>query len=85
MSTTGFFHTSFRGKFEHSVDLGLFAEWKQNFKPLKHPIWNGVDCFSVDDERYYDMRFVNDRTGLTPGKILKRFDGLRNGNSAGVR
>ena len=48
------------------INWSVNPHWKPNFKPRTHPIWNGVDPFSVDDEWYYHMRFVKDRTGLTP-------------------
>jgi len=71
------------------LNWSVNPHWKPNFKPRKHPIWNGVDPFSVDDEWYYHMRFVNDRTGLTPiltdlppVETLKRPDGMRSGNPA---
>jgi len=71
------------------LNWSVNPHWKPNFKPRKHPIWNGVEPFSVDDEWYYHMRFVNDRTGLTPiltdlppAETLKRPDGLRSGNPA---
>ena len=48
------------------LNWSVNPHWKPNFKPRKHPIWNGVQPFSVDDEWYYHMRFVEDRTGFTP-------------------
>ena len=69
------------------LNWSVNPHWKPNFKPRKHPIWNGVQPFSVDDEWYYHMRFVEDRTGLTPiltdvppMETLKRPDGMRSGN-----
>ena len=71
------------------TDWSVNPHWKPNFKPRKHPIWNGVQPFSVDDEWYYHMRFVEDRTGFTPiltdvppMETLKRPDGIRSGNPA---
>jgi len=41
--------------------------WTPNFKKFpKHPITCGVEPFSVRDEWYYHMRFVNDLKGFTP-------------------
>ena len=64
------------------LNWSVNPHWKPNFKPHTHPIWNGVQPFSVDDEWYYHMRFVNNRTGLTPiltdlppAETLKRPDG----------
>ena len=69
------------------LNWSVNPHWKPNFKLRKHPIWNGVQPFSVDDEWYYHMRFVEDRTGLTPiltdvppMETLKRPDGMRSGN-----
>ena len=71
------------------LNWSVNPHWKPNFKPRKHPIWNGVQPFSVDDEWYFHMRFVKDQTGLTPiltdlppPETLKRPDGLRSGNPA---
>jgi len=71
------------------LNWSVNPHWKPNFKPRKHPIWNGVQPFSVDDEWYYHMRFVEDRTGFTPiltdvppMETLKRPDGMRSGNPA---
>ena len=71
------------------LNWSVNPHWKPNFKPRPHPIWNGVQPFSVDDEWYYHMRFVEDRTGFTPiltdvppMETLKRPDGMRSGNPA---
>lgn len=41
--------------------------WKPEFKDLpKHPTTRGVQPFSVQDEWYYHMRFVDDMIGVTP-------------------
>ena len=71
------------------LNWSVNPHWKPNFKPRKHPIWNGVQPFSVDDEWYYHMRFVEDRTGFTPiltdvppMETLRRPDGIRSGNPA---
>jgi len=69
------------------LNWSVNPHWKPNFKPRKHAIWNGVQPFSVDDEWYYHMRFIEDRTGFTPiltdvppMETLKRPDGMRSGN-----
>ena len=54
-----------------------------------HPITNGVREFSVDDEWYYHMRFVDRMKGVTPilsdlppPETLRPPDGERSGNEA---
>ena len=69
------------------LDWSVNPHWTANFKPQEHEIWNGVKSFKVNDEWYYHMRFVKDRTGLTPiltdlpgPETLKRPNGPRSGN-----
>jgi len=69
------------------LDWSVNPHWTADFKPQKHEIWNGVKRFKVNDEWYYHMRFVKDRTGLTPiltdlpgPETLKRPNGPRSGN-----
>jgi type 1 glutamine amidotransferase len=71
------------------LNWSVNPHWTPNFKAQKHPIWNGVKPFSVNDEWYYHMRFVKDLKGVTPiltdvplTKTLKRPDGARSGNLA---
>ena len=71
------------------LNWSVNPHWTPNFKVQKHPIWNGVKPFSVNDEWYYHMRFVKDLKGVTPiltdvplTKTLKRPDGARSGNPA---
>ncbi len=40
--------------------------WKPEMIIGKHPITNGVKPFSIVDEWYYHMRFVDGMTGVTP-------------------
>ena len=41
--------------------------WKPDINIIgKHPTANGVKPFSVVDEWYYHMRFVDGMTGVTP-------------------
>ncbi|MEN3943005.1 ThuA domain-containing protein [Prosthecobacter sp. SYSU 5D2] len=62
--------------------------WTPHFKSFPdHPIANGVQPFSLNDEWYYHMRFVPDLKGVTPilsdvpgPETLTRPDGLRSGN-----
>ena len=69
------------------LNWSVNPHWTPNFKAQKHPIWNGVKPFSVNDEWYYHMRFVKDLKGVTPiltdvppAQTLKRPDGARSGN-----
>ena len=71
------------------LNWSVNPHWTANFKPVKHPIWNGVKPFSVHDEWYYHMRFVEGLKGVTPilsdlppASTLKRRDGPRSGNPA---
>ena len=71
------------------LNWSVNPHWTPNFKAQKHPIWNGVKPFSVNDEWYYHMRFVKDLKGVTPiltdvplTKTLRRPDGARSGNPA---
>lgn len=41
--------------------------WQATYTTLPaHPVASGVDPFSVNDEWYYDMRWTDARTGVTP-------------------
>ncbi len=69
------------------LDWSVNPHWTADFKPRKHEIWNGVKPFKVNDEWYYHMRFVKDRSGLTPiltdlpgPETLRRPNGPRSGN-----
>ncbi len=70
------------------LDWSVNPHWTANFKELpKHPICNGVRPFSVNDEWYYHMRFVDGLKGVTPilsdlpgPETLRRKDGARSGN-----
>lgn len=70
------------------LDWSVNPHWKPQFKDFpEHPICNGVQPFSVDDEWYYHMRFQRDDPGLTPilsdlppAETLRRPDGPRSGN-----
>ena len=62
--------------------------WTAHFKKFpSHPIANGVQPFSVNDEWYYHMRFRENMEGVTPilsdlppNETLKRPDGAHSGN-----
>ncbi|MCH2209047.1 MAG: ThuA domain-containing protein [Lentisphaerales bacterium] len=70
------------------LDWSVNPHWTANFKDFPdHPICNGVEPFSVNDEWYYHMRFREDDKGLTPilfdvppASTLVRKDGPRSGN-----
>ena len=69
------------------LDWSVNPHWTPKFKRQEHEIWNGVKPFSVNDEWYYHMRFVEDREGLSPiltdvpgPETLKRANGPRSGN-----
>lgn len=61
--------------------------WTPSFKPVPHPIWNGVKPFSIRDEWYFHMRFGENLKNVTPilsdlppPSTLRRKDGPREGN-----
>jgi trehalose utilization protein len=70
------------------LDWSVNPHWTANFKDFPaHPICNGVKPFSVNDEWYYHMRFVEGLKGVTPilsdlpgPETLRRKDGARSGN-----
>ena len=72
------------------LDWSVNPHWTPHFKDFPdHPISNGVQPFSVNDEWYYHMRFVDEMKGVTPIlsdlpplETLGRRDGPRSGNPA---
>lgn len=72
------------------LDWSVNPHWTPKFEHFPdHPIARGVNPFSVNDEWYYHMRFVEDDPGLTPilsdlpgPETLRRKDGPRSGNPA---
>jgi len=64
--------------------------WNAEFKTLpRHPTTRGVKPFTILDEWYFNMRFVEDRKGLTPilvavpdDSTVERPDGHHSGNPA---
>ena len=70
------------------LDWSVNPHWTPNFRDFpEHPICNGVKPFSVNDEWYYHMRFVDKLKGVTPilsdvppPETLRRPDGPRSGN-----
>ncbi len=85
-----------KGSLEFKNWLGGYFEqywsvnphWEANFKELpKHPISNGVQPFSTNDEWYYHMRFregmqrvIPILTDLPPEATTQRGDGSHGGN-----
>ncbi len=72
------------------LDWSVNPHWTPKFRDFPdHPICNGVKPFSVNDEWYYHMRFVDGLKGVTPIlsdlpglETLRRTDGPRSGNPA---
>ena len=76
------------GYYEHMYSCNPM--WSPEFKEFpKHPIANGVQPFSVEDEWYFNMRFVDDVPGnksvnagdlkFTPILVAAPSDDVRNG------
>ena len=72
------------------LDWSVNPHWTAQFTDFPdHPIGNGVQPFSLNDEWYYHMRFVDKMKGVTPIltdlpplDTLRRKDGPRSGNPA---
>ena len=72
------------------LNWSVNPHWTPDFKSFpEHPVANGVRPFSLNDEWYYHMRFVEGMKGVTPilsalpgPETLKRPDGARSGNPA---
>ena len=72
------------------LDWSVNPHWSPRFSNFPdHPICNGVQPFSINDEWYYHMRFVEGMKGVTPIlsdvpplETLRRQDGARSGNPA---
>jgi trehalose utilization protein len=70
------------------LNWSVNPHWTPKFKDFpNHPIAHGVKPFSVNDEWYYHMRFVEGMKGVTPilsdlppPETLIRPDGERSGN-----
>ena len=70
------------------LDWSVNPHWAPKFSDFpNHPICRGLKPFSVDDEWYYHMRFVDKMQGVTPilfdlppPHTLRRPDGPRSGN-----
>jgi type 1 glutamine amidotransferase len=51
----------------YEPDYSINPHWDAEIRSLpKHPITNGVKPFTLNDEWYYGMRFLEDRKGVTP-------------------
>jgi type 1 glutamine amidotransferase len=78
------------GAFE--INRSVNPHWDADFKELpKHPITNGVKPFKIRDEWYFNMRFRDSMSGVTPiltaippASTMSRADGAHEGNP-GVR
>ena len=74
------------GYFE--TDWSVNPHWTADFKELpKHPISNGVQPFSTNDEWYFHMRFKDNMAGvqpilsaIAPESTMNRGDGPHSGN-----
>jgi type 1 glutamine amidotransferase len=54
----------------YETGFSINPHWKADFKSLpEHPITRGVKPFQIQDEWYFNIRFVPDATGVVP--ILK--------------
>ena len=70
------------------LDWSVNPRWTPHFADFSdHPIANGLKPFSLHDEWFYHMRFVDDMRGVTsilaavpPLEMLSRPDGERSGN-----
>lgn len=74
------------GAFE--IHWSVNPHWDAQFKSLpSHPVTRGVKPFTIRDEWYFNMRFVDNRKGLTPilvavpdASTTSRPDGHHSGN-----
>ncbi|MBH54001.1 MAG: hypothetical protein CMI18_06605 [Opitutaceae bacterium] len=70
------------------VNLSVNPHWTPDFKSFpNHPVANGLTPFSLHDEWYYHMNFIEGMKGVTPilsdvpgPETLVRPDGPRHGN-----
>jgi type 1 glutamine amidotransferase len=76
------------GAFE--IHWSVNPHWDANFKTLpQHPITRGVQPFAMNDEWYFNLRFVEGMKGVTPilvavpdASTMERPDGHHSGNPA---
>lgn len=51
----------------YEPDYSINPHWDAKIRTLpKHPVTNGVKPFTLNDEWYYGMRFLDDQKGVTP-------------------
>lgn len=66
------------GYYEHMYSCNPF--WSPEFNEFpKHPVANGVKPFKVRDEWYFNMRFRDDASTITPILSAKPPDAVRDG------
>jgi hypothetical protein len=62
----------------YEPNYSINPHWDATFRALpKHPITNGVKPFTLRDEWYYNMRFVEDMKNVTPILTAVPPDGTR--------
>lgn len=74
------------GAFE--IDWSVNPHWDAEFKSFPdHPVANGLEPFTINDEWYFNMRFVDGMKGVTPilsaipdASTVSRPDGDHSGN-----
>ncbi|HET6575563.1 MAG TPA: ThuA domain-containing protein [Fimbriiglobus sp.] len=72
------------GYYETNYSCNPF--WKPEYRAFPdHPITRGVKPFAVRDEWYFNMRFRDDMTGVTPILSAKPPDAVRDGPYAAPR
>ncbi len=66
------------GYYEHEFSCNPM--WSPEFQTFPdHPITRGVRPFSIRDEWYFNLRFREDRKGITPILLAKPADQVRDG------
>jgi hypothetical protein len=66
------------GYYEHAYSVNPM--WRPEFAEFpRHPIANGVKPFAVRDEWYFNMRFRDGMTGVTPILVARPPDEVRDG------
>ena len=76
------------GYFE--TDWSVNPHWEADFRSLpSHPVTQGVEPFTMDDEWYFNMRFQPGEQGVTPllvaippAQTMERANGPHSGNDA---
>lgn len=66
------------GYYEHQYSVNPM--WTPNYQTFpNHPITRGVQPFAVNDEWYFNMRWIPQQKGVTPILVAKPSDKVRNG------